>query len=37
MPFMFSDIDWQTIKNNIKKAHAEYLLQKEGSNFDENN
>jgi len=30
MPFMCSDIDWQTIKNNIKKAHAEYVLQKEG-------
>jgi len=30
MPFMFNNIDWQTIKNNIKKAHAEYVLQKEG-------
>ncbi len=37
MPFMFDRIDWQTIKNNIKKAHAEYLLQKEGSSFNENN
>jgi hypothetical protein len=30
MPFMFNNIDWQTIKDNIKKAHAEYVLQKEG-------
>jgi len=26
MPFMFNNIDWQTIKNNIKKAHAEYII-----------
>jgi len=26
MPFMFSDIDWQTIKDNIKKVHAKYVL-----------
>jgi predicted nucleotidyltransferase len=25
MPFMFNNIDWQTIKDNIKKAHAEYI------------
>jgi len=37
MPFMFNNIDWQTIKDNIKKAHAEYVLQKEGSSFNENN
>jgi predicted nucleotidyltransferase len=30
MPFMFNNITWQTIKDNIKKAHAEYVLQKEG-------
>jgi hypothetical protein len=30
MPFMFNNIDWQTIKDNIKKVHAEYVLQKEG-------
>lgn len=29
MPFMFSDIDWQTVKDKIKKAHAEYVLQNE--------
>ena len=23
MPFMFNIIDWQTIKDNIKKAHAD--------------
>lgn len=26
MPFMFNNIDWQTIKDNIKKAHAEYII-----------
>jgi predicted nucleotidyltransferase component of viral defense system len=31
MPFMFNNIDWQTIKGNIKKAHASYMLQNEGS------
>lgn len=30
MPFMFNNIDWQTIKGNIKKAHASYMLQNEG-------
>jgi len=30
MPYMFSDVTWQTVKNNIKKAHAEYVLQNEG-------
>ena len=26
MPFMFNNIDWQTIKDNIKKAHADYVI-----------
>ena len=26
MPFMFNNIDWQTIKGNIKKAHADYII-----------
>jgi len=26
MPFMFNNIDWQIIKDNIKKAHAEYII-----------
>jgi predicted nucleotidyltransferase len=26
MPFMFNNIDWKTIKDNIKKAHAEYII-----------
>jgi len=26
MPFMFNNIDWQTIKANIKKAHADFML-----------
>jgi hypothetical protein len=26
MPFMFNNIDWQTIKDNIKKAHADYII-----------
>ena len=30
MPYMFSDVTWQTVKDNIKKAHAEYVLQNEG-------
>ena len=29
MPFMFNNIDWQTVKDNIKKAHASYMLQNE--------
>lgn len=29
MPFMFNNITWQTVKNNIKKAHASYMLQNE--------
>lgn len=27
MPFMFNHIDWQTVKDTIKKALAEYVLQ----------
>jgi len=26
MPFMFNNIDWKTIKDNIKKAHADYVI-----------
>ena len=26
MPFMFNNIDWQTIKDNIQKAHADYII-----------
>ena len=26
MPYMFSDVTWQTVKDNIKKVHAEYVL-----------
>jgi hypothetical protein len=26
MPYMFSDITWQTIKENIKKLHSDYVL-----------
>jgi hypothetical protein len=26
MPFMFNNITWQTIKDNIKKAHADYII-----------
>ena len=26
MPFMFDNNDWQTIKVNIKKAHADYII-----------
>ena len=26
MPFMFNDIDWQTVKDNIKKVHADYII-----------
>lgn len=29
MPFMFNNITWQTVKDNIKKAHASYMLQNE--------
>ncbi len=29
MPFMFNNITWQTVKDNIKKAHARYMLQNE--------
>jgi predicted DNA-binding protein YlxM (UPF0122 family) len=32
MPFMFNDITWQAVKDNIKKAHASYMLQNEGPN-----
>jgi predicted nucleotidyltransferase component of viral defense system len=30
MPYMFSDITWQTVKENIKKLHADYVLNVEG-------
>ena len=30
MPYMFSDVTWQTVKDNINKVHAEYVLQNEG-------
>lgn len=30
MPYMFSDIDWQTMKDNIKKLHAAFVLQNGG-------
>ena len=26
MPFMFNDIDWQAVKDNIKKVHADYII-----------
>ena len=26
MPFMFNGIGWQTIKDNIKKAHVDYII-----------
>ena len=29
MPFMFNNITWQAVKDNIKKAHASYMLQNE--------
>jgi len=29
MPFMFNNITWQTVKDNIKKAHASYMTQNE--------
>ena len=29
MPFMFKNITWQAVKENIKKAHASYMLQNE--------
>ena len=29
MPYMFRDITWQSVKGNIKKIHAEYILQNE--------
>ena len=32
MPFMFNNITWQAVKDNIKKAHASYMLQNEGPN-----
>jgi hypothetical protein len=28
MPYMFHPITWQSIKDNIKKAHAEYVIPK---------
>ena len=29
MPFMFNNITWQTVKDNIKKAHASYMTENE--------
>lgn len=29
MPFMFNNITWQAVKENIKKEHASYMLQNE--------
>jgi hypothetical protein len=29
MPYMFNNITWQTVKDNIKKAHASYMTQNE--------
>lgn len=29
MPFMFNNITWQTVKDNIKKAHINYMIQNE--------
>ena len=29
MPFMFNNITWQTVKDNIKKAHINYMTQNE--------
>ena len=29
MPFMFKNITWQAVKENIKKEHASYMLQNE--------
>lgn len=29
MPFMFNNITWQAVKDNIKKAHASYMTQNE--------
>ena len=29
MPYMFKNITWQTVKENIKKAHASYMTENE--------
>jgi hypothetical protein len=29
MPYMFNNITWQTVKDNIKKAHASYMTENE--------
>ena len=29
MPYMFKNITWQTVKDNIKKAHASYMTENE--------
>ena len=26
MPFMFNKIEWKTIKDNVKKPHADYII-----------
>ena len=29
MPYMFNNITWQTVKDNIKKAYASYMIENE--------